>query len=66
MAQLLYELCFCLWAMSLCDEAKQDFISCGAIPILAQQVPIGTKVKPKTYAKRNKSETENTCQTEQK
>lgn len=38
MAQLLYELCFCLWSVSLCDETKQDFMSCGAIPILAQQV----------------------------
>lgn len=38
MAQLLYELCFCLWSVSLCDEARQDFLSCGAVPILAQQV----------------------------
>lgn len=38
MAQLMYELCFCLWSVSLCDEVKQDFMSCGAIPILAQQV----------------------------
>lgn len=38
MAQLMYELCFCLWSVSLCDETKQDFMSCGAIPILAQQV----------------------------
>lgn len=38
MAQLLYELCFCLWSVSLCDDTKQDFMSCGAIPILAQQV----------------------------
>ena len=38
MAQLLYELCFCLWSVSLCDEARGDFLSCGAVPILAQQV----------------------------
>lgn len=38
MCQLLYELCFCLWSVSLCDEAKQDFMNCGAVPILAQQV----------------------------
>lgn len=38
MAQLLYELCFCLWSVSLCEEARHDFMSCGAVPILAQQV----------------------------
>lgn len=38
MSQLLYELCFCLWSVSLCDEARHDFMSCGAVPILAQQV----------------------------
>lgn len=43
MAQLLYELCFCLWSVSLCDEAKQDFLSCGAVPILAQQVLHGSR-----------------------
>eukprot|EP00903_Cladosiphon_okamuranus_P020575 g18886.t1 len=45
MAQLLYELCFCLWSVSLCDETKQDFMSCGAIPILAQQVAAATSEK---------------------
>lgn len=38
MSQLLYELCFCLWSVSLCEEARHDFMSCGAVPILAQQV----------------------------
>ncbi|CAM9887279.1 unnamed protein product [Ectocarpus sp. 4 AP-2014] len=45
MAQLMYELCFCLWSVSLCDEVKQDFMSCGAIPILAQQVAAATSEK---------------------
>ncbi|CAM9557592.1 unnamed protein product, partial [Laminaria digitata] len=45
MAQLLYELCFCLWSVSLCDEARQDFLSCGAVPILAQQVAAATSEK---------------------
>ncbi|CAM9151453.1 unnamed protein product [Ascophyllum nodosum] len=45
MSQLLYELCFCLWSTSLCEEARQDFISCGAIPILAQQVAAATTEK---------------------
>lgn len=40
MSQLLYELCFCLWSVSLCEEARHDFMSCGAVPILAQQVMI--------------------------
>lgn len=53
MAQLLYELCFCLWAMSLCEEAKQDFISCGAIPILAEQVSKETKRNRKTFYRIN-------------
>ncbi|CAM9327116.1 unnamed protein product [Discosporangium mesarthrocarpum] len=46
-SQLLYELCFCLWSMSLCDEARQDFMLCGAVPTLSQQArrqPIKAKI----------------------
>lgn len=46
MSQLLYELCFCLWSVSLCEEARHDFMSCGAVPILAQQVSVQISGKP--------------------
>ncbi|CAM9186984.1 unnamed protein product [Sphacelaria rigidula] len=45
MSQLLYELCFCLWSVSLCEEARHDFMSCGAVPILAQQVAAASTEK---------------------
>ncbi|CAM9300978.1 unnamed protein product [Phaeothamnion confervicola] len=44
-AQLLYELCFCLWSLSLCDDTRQDFMACGAIPTLAEQVKAAPREK---------------------
>jgi len=37
-AQLLYDLVFCLWTLSLCEDVLPDFLSEGAIPILVEQV----------------------------
>ena len=37
-AQLLYELTFCLWTLSYCEEVKYNFQEQGTIAVLCEQV----------------------------
>lgn len=44
-AQLLYELTFCLWALSFQEQLKHDFLSNGTVPVLAEQVAAAPREK---------------------
>jgi len=37
-AQVIYELCFCLWTLSFCEELLTDFLQAGTVPVLVEQV----------------------------
>ena len=44
-AQLLYELTFCLWTLSFCEEVKYNFLEQGTIAVLCEQVTAAPREK---------------------
>ena len=44
-AQLLYELTFCLWALSFCDEIRPAFLEHHTIEVLVEQVTAAPREK---------------------
>uniref|UniRef100_A0A7S2SKW2 V-type proton ATPase subunit H n=1 Tax=Rhizochromulina marina TaxID=1034831 RepID=A0A7S2SKW2_9STRA len=44
-AQLLYEVTFCLWTLSFCDEVQSDFTMHGAVSVLVEQVTAAPREK---------------------
>lgn len=44
-AQLLYELTFCLWTLSFCEEIRNSFLEQGTVSVLCEQVTAAPREK---------------------
>jgi len=44
-AQLLYEVCFCLWCLTFCEDALPTLLNMGAVRVLVEQITAAPREK---------------------